>query len=131
MKHQIIMRMIGANQGLITKDVLNSKNDAVLINSISYSREEDENGIPILRLTIDKDWDHSTSFIFDAIKNDERINITIKDTVDGEEPSIFNYNNVIIDNIQSLFCAENFNPAGGFDGKKGKPYEVIQIISYE
>jgi len=71
MKHQIIMRMVGANQGLITKDVLNSKNDAVLINSISYSKEKDENGIPILRLTIDKDLDHSTGFIFNAIENEK------------------------------------------------------------
>ncbi|MEY0428267.1 hypothetical protein AB7V88_00525 [Providencia rettgeri] len=51
MKHQIIMRIIGSEQGLITKDLSNSKNDAILINSISYSREKDENGTPILRLT--------------------------------------------------------------------------------
>ncbi|WP_239407568.1 hypothetical protein, partial [Providencia rettgeri] len=99
MKHQIIMRIIGSEQGLITKDLSNSKNDAILINSISYSREKDENGTPILRLTIDKDLGHSTKFIFDAIKNDEKIDITLKYFIDGEEPSIINYNNVIIDSI--------------------------------
>ncbi|MGK4233838.1 hypothetical protein ACK2MR_22320 [Providencia hangzhouensis] len=130
MKHKIIMRMIGANQGLITKDVSNSKNDAVLINSISYSREKDENDIPILRLTIDKDWDHSTASIFDAIKNDEKIDMTIKYFVEGEEPSIINYNNVIIDRIQSLFCAEGFNFDDNLAIRQGKPYELIQLISY-
>lgn len=122
--------MIGANQGLITKDVSNSKNDAVLINSISYSREKDENDIPILRLTIDKDWDHSTASIFDAIKNDEKIDMTIKYFVEGEEPSIINYNNVIIDRIQSLFCAEGFNFDDNLAIRQGKPYELIQLISY-
>ncbi|MEX6383976.1 hypothetical protein AB6F61_13670 [Providencia hangzhouensis] len=70
MKHQIIMRIIGSEQGLITKPS-NSKNDAILINSISYSREKDE-----------------------------KIDITSKYFIDGEEPSIINYNNVIIDSIR-------------------------------
>jgi len=130
MKHQVIMRIIGSKQGLITKDLSNSKNDAVLINSISYSREKDENGTPILRLTIDKDWDHSTAAIFDAIKNDEKIDITLKYFIDGEEPSIINYNNVIIDSIQSLFCAEGFNFDDNLAIRQGKPYELIQMISY-
>jgi len=129
MKHQIIMRMVGANQGLITKDVLNSKNDAVLINSISYSKEKDENGIPILRLTIDKDLDHSTVFIFNAIENDEKIDITLKYFIEGEESSIINYNNVIIDHIQSLFCAEGFKFDDNLAIRQGKPYELIQLIS--
>ncbi|EKT52957.1 hypothetical protein [Providencia sneebia] len=130
MKHQIIMRIIGSKQGLITKDLSNSKNDAVLINSIGYSREKDENGTPILRLTIDKDLDHSTEFIFDAIKNDEKVDMTIKYFIEGEEPSIINYSNVIIDRIQSLFCAEGFNFDDNLAIRQGKPYELIQLISY-
>ncbi|MRF67110.1 hypothetical protein GIJ48_11455 [Escherichia coli] len=101
MKHQIIMRIIGSEQGLITKDLSNSKNDAILINSISYSREKDE-----------------------------KIDITLKYFIDGEEPSIINYNNVIIDNIQSLFCAEGFNFDDNLAIRQGKPYELIQVISY-
>ncbi|MEY0878420.1 MULTISPECIES: hypothetical protein [Providencia] len=131
MKHQIIMRIIGSEQGLITKDLSNSKNDAVLINSISYSREKDENDIPIIRFTIDKDLDHSTAFILDAIKNNEKVDVTIKYTIDDEEPSIVNYDNVIIDNMQSLFCAEGFDFDDNFAMiRKGKPYELIQMIAY-
>ncbi|MCW2257777.1 type VI protein secretion system component Hcp [Providencia alcalifaciens] len=122
MKKQILMRIQGANQGLITKDASNSNNDAVLINSIGYSREKDENGSQILRITIEKDINHSTNAIFNAIENDEKIDITIKYTIENETPSIFNYKNVIIDRINTLFCAEDFNPEEGFPGKKGKPY---------
>ncbi|MEX0423324.1 hypothetical protein KDV38_06230 [Providencia rettgeri] len=131
MKHQIIMRIIGSEQGLITKDLSNSKNDAILINSISYSREKDENGTPTLRLTIDKDLDHSATSIFDAIKNDEKVDVTIKYFIEGEEPSMVNYNNVIIDHIQSLFCAEGFNFDDNLAIRQGKPYELIQMISYD
>ncbi|EPG7579195.1 hypothetical protein ABN078_10455 [Providencia huaxiensis] len=130
MKRKMIMRIIGSEQEIITKDLSNSKNDAVLINSISYSREKDENGTPILRLTIDKDWDHSTASIFDAIKNDEKIDITIKYFIEGEEPSIINYNNVIIDRIKSLFCADGFNFDDNLAIRQGKLYELIQVISY-
>ncbi|MEY0433771.1 hypothetical protein [Providencia huaxiensis] len=129
MKRKMIMRIIGSEQEIITKDLSNSKNDAVLINSISYSREKDENGTPILRLTIDKDWDHSTASIFDAIKNDEKIDITIKYFIEGEEPSIINYNNVIIDRIKSLFCADGFNFDDNLAIRQGKLYELIQVIS--
>jgi len=131
MKRQIIMRIQGTEQGIITKDISNDNHDAVLINSIGYSREKDENGSPILRITIEKDIDHSTPFIFDAIEKDEKIDVTIKYTIENEKPSIFNYKNAIIDKINTLFCAEDFNPVEGFSGKKGKPYEVIQIISYD
>ncbi|HEC8323738.1 TPA: hypothetical protein RG501_RS07690 [Providencia rettgeri] len=130
MKRKMIMRIIGSEQEIITKDLSNSKNDAVLINSISYSREKDEHGTPILRLTIDKDWDHSTASIFDAIKNDEKIDITIKYFIEGEEPSIINYNNVIIDRIKSLFCADGFNFDDNLAIRQGKLYELIQVISY-
>ena len=131
MKRQIIMRIQGANQGLITKDDSNSNNDAVLINSIGLSREKDDDGKQILRITINKDIDHSTPFIFEAIKKDEKINVTIKYTIENEESSIFNYKNAIIDRINTLFCDEDFNPAEGFTGRKGQPYEVIQIITYD
>ncbi|WP_283125138.1 hypothetical protein [Providencia stuartii] len=131
MKRQILMKIQGSEQGLITKDSSNCKNDAVLINSIGLSREKDENGKSILRITIDKDIDHSTPFISDAIKHDEKIDVTIKYSVENEKPSIFNYKNAIIDKINTLFCADDFNPIDGFSGRKGIPYEVIQIISYE
>ncbi|ENU1227288.1 hypothetical protein [Providencia rettgeri] len=130
MKRKMIMRIIGSEQEIITKDLSNSKNDAVLINSISYSREKDEHGTPILRLTIDKDWEHSTASIFDAIKNDEKIDITIKYFIEGEEPSIINYSNVIIDRIKSLFCADGFNFDDNLAIRQGKLYELIQVISY-
>lgn len=40
MKSQILMKTQGVGQGLITKDISNTNNDTVLINSIDLSREK-------------------------------------------------------------------------------------------
>lgn len=44
MKSQILMKTQGVEQILITKDISNANNDTVLINSVSLSREKNENG---------------------------------------------------------------------------------------
>jgi len=129
MKRQILMRIKGSNQGLITKDTSNPKNDAVLINSIGMSRENDEDGKSVLRITIDKDLDHSTPLIFDAIEKDEKIDITIQYTINNEKPIIFNYKNSVIEKINNIFIDESFNTDDELFGRKGKPYQIITIAT--
>lgn len=129
MKRQILMRIKGSNQGLITQDTSNPKNDAVLINSIGMSRENDEDGKSVLRITIDKGLDHSTPLIFDAIEKDEKIEITIQYTINNEKPIIFNYKNSFIEKINNIFIDESFNIDDELFGRKGKPYQIITIAT--
>lgn len=130
MKHQILMKMQGADQGLITKDTSNQKNNAILINSVGLSRQNDENGKQYLRVTIDKDIDHTSGLIADALDKKEKIDVTIQYNIENEEPSMFEYKNTIIDDITMLFQSEDCNIQNEPPIRKVAPYEVIQIIAY-
>lgn len=130
MKHQILMKIHGSDQGLITKDTSNQKNNAILINSVGLSRQNDENGKQYLRVTINKDIDHTSGLIADALDKDEKIDVTIQYKVENEEPTLFSYKDVIIDDITFLFQSEDCNIQNEPPIRKGAPYEVIQIIVY-
>jgi len=109
MKRQILMKIQGSVQGLITKDTSNANNNAVLINSVGLSRQNDENGKKYLRVTIDKDIDHSSDLIADALDKDEKIDVTIQYQIENEEPTLFEYKDAIIDDITFLFQSEDCN----------------------
>ena len=130
MKRQILMKMQGSDQGLITKDASHPNNNAILINSVGLSRENDENGKQYLRVTIDKDLDHTSGLIADALDKDEKIDVTIQYKIENEKPSIFKYKNAVIDETTILFQSDEFNIQNEPPFRKGAPYEVIQLIVY-
>ncbi|ENC1639206.1 hypothetical protein ABKD00_004451 [Salmonella enterica subsp. enterica serovar Newport] len=130
MKRQILMKIQGSVQGLITKDTSNANNNAVLINSVGLSRQNDENGKQYLRVTIDKDIDHSSDLIADALDKDEKIDVTIQYQIENEEPTLFEYKDAIIDDITFLFQSEDCNIQNEPPIRKGKPYEIIQMMVY-
>lgn len=130
MKRQILMKIQGSVQGLITKDTSNANNNAVLINSVGLSRQNDENGKQYLRVTIDKDIDHSSDLIADALDKDEKIDVTIQYQIENEEPTLFEYKDAIIDDITFLFQSEDCNIQNEPTIRKGKPYEIIQMMVY-
>ncbi|MCU6376325.1 hypothetical protein [Morganella morganii] len=74
MTHQVLMKIRGYGQGLITKNISNSKNNAALINSVSLSRQNDKSGKQGLRITVDKDIDHTSGLIADAFDKEEKEN---------------------------------------------------------
>lgn len=130
MKRQILMKIQGSVQGLITKDTSNANNNAVLINSVGLSRQNDENGKQYLRVTIDKDIDHTSDLIADALDKDEKIDVAIQYKIENEEPTLFEYKDAIIDDITFLFQSEDCNIKNEPPIRKGKPYEIIQMMVY-
>lgn len=130
MKHQILMKIQGDNQRLITKDISNANNNAVLINSVGLSRQNDENGKQYLRITIDKNIDHTSGLIADALDKGEKIDVTIQYKIENEEPSLFEYKNATIDDIAVLFQSEDCNIQNEPPIRKGLPYEIIQVMVY-
>ena len=74
MTHQVLMKIRGHGQRLITKNTSNSKNNDVLINSVGLSRQNDKSTKPCLRVTIDKYIDHTSGLIADAFDKEEKEN---------------------------------------------------------